>query len=70
MPVNTSVDNMFRAMRSQGMPPGKAARVSQSKTGLALSTGKPPKGKTKKKKLKAPKKKGVMSALPPAWQQV
>lgn len=48
---------MFQAMKREGMPVGKAARISQAKTGLALMTGKPPKKKTPPKK----------SGSAPAW---
>jgi hypothetical protein len=47
-PKGTKMDKMYEAMKSEGMDKGKAARVAQSKTGLALATGLPP--KTKKKK--------------------
>ena len=43
MPKGTKVEKMYTAMKAQGMDKGKAARISQSKTGLALATGKPPK---------------------------
>lgn len=45
MPKGTKVDKMYRALKEEGMDKGKAARISQSKTGLALATGKPPKRK-------------------------
>lgn len=47
MPKGTKVEKMFSAMKREGMAPGKAAAIAQSKTGLALATGKPPKGKKK-----------------------
>lgn len=48
MPRNSPVDKMYEAMKADGMDKGKAARIAQSRTGLALATGKPPKSKTKK----------------------
>ena len=39
---------MYEAMKAEGMDKGKAARISQSKTGLSLATGLPPKEKKKK----------------------
>lgn len=45
MPTGTKVDNMYQAFKREGMDEGKAARIAQSKTGQALATGKPPKGK-------------------------
>ena len=43
MPKGTKVEKMYEALRGEGMSKEKAARISQAKTGLALSTGKPPK---------------------------
>jgi hypothetical protein len=34
---------MYDAMKKEDMPSGKAARISQAKTGQALMTGKTPK---------------------------
>lgn len=48
MPAGTKVDKMYEAMKAEGMDKGKAARIAQAKTGLALATGKPPKSKPKK----------------------
>lgn len=48
MPAGTPVDRMYRALLRDGMDEGTAARIAQSKTGLALATGKPPKGKSQK----------------------
>lgn len=45
MPKGSKVDDMYKAMRREGMPKGKAARIAQSKSGQSLKTGKPPKGK-------------------------
>lgn len=45
MPKGTKVDRVYRALRREGASKGKAARIAQSKTGQALATGKPPKGK-------------------------
>lgn len=43
MPEGTPVDKMYQALRRKGMSEGYAARVAQSRTGLALMTGKPAK---------------------------
>lgn len=48
MPAGTPVDRMYQALLREGNDPGKAARIAQAQTGLALATGKPPKGKSKK----------------------
>jgi len=45
MPKGTKVHKMYDALVRQGMSKGKAARISQSKTGKSLATGKKPKGK-------------------------
>jgi len=50
MPKGTKVHDMYDAMVKEGMSKGKAARISQAKTGQSLQTGKPPKNKSKKKK--------------------
>ena len=52
MPKGTKVEKMYTAMVDEGMDKGKAARIAQSKTGLALSTGKPPKHKVGRKSRK------------------
>ena len=49
MPRGTPVEKMYSGMVREGMDKGKAARIAQKKTGLALATGKPPKGKRKGK---------------------
>jgi hypothetical protein len=43
MPEGTKVDRMYKDLRALGYDAGKAARIAQSKTGLSLKTGKPPK---------------------------
>ena len=43
MPKNTKVGKMFDAMRAEGMPKAKAAKIAQAKTGKSLKTGKTPK---------------------------
>lgn len=48
MPRGTKVDDMYQAMKREGMDKGKAARIAQSNTGQSLATGKPPKKKKKK----------------------
>ena len=45
MPHGTKVHSMFEALKRKGHSPGSAARISQSRIGLALATGKPPKRK-------------------------
>jgi len=45
MPADTKVEKMYRALLKKGYSKEKAARISQSITGLALATGKPPKKK-------------------------
>jgi hypothetical protein len=45
MPKGTKVHKVYTALRSDGMPAGKAARIAQSKTGRSLKTGRKPKGK-------------------------
>jgi hypothetical protein len=45
MPKGTKVHKMYDALRSKGMSKGQAARISQSKTGKSLATGKKPKRK-------------------------
>lgn len=47
MPTGTPVDRVYQALRREGADAGKAARIAQAKTGLALATGKPSKGKPK-----------------------
>lgn len=49
MPSGTPVDKTYQALKRKGFSKGSAARIAQSQTGLALATGKPPKGKKKKK---------------------
>ena len=43
MPKGTPVHKMYEGLRKQGMSKGKAARIAQSKTGMSLQTGRPPK---------------------------
>lgn len=43
MPKGAKVEKMYQALVDDGMDKGKAARIAQSKTGLSLATGKPPK---------------------------
>ena len=47
MPKGSQVDRVYQAIKRKGASKGKAARIAQAATGLALSTGKKPKGKTK-----------------------
>jgi hypothetical protein len=50
MPKGTKVHDMYDAMVAEGMAKGKAARIAQAKTGLALATGRPPSKGTSKTK--------------------
>jgi len=43
MPTGTRVDKMYHALLREGKTPADAAKIAQSKTGLALKTGQPPK---------------------------
>lgn len=52
MPKGTKVEKMYEALKEEGMDKGKAARIAQSKTGLALATGKPPKHRQRQRKMK------------------
>ena len=47
-PEGTQVDKVYKALKRKGMSKGKAARIAQANTGLALATGKPPKKKKKR----------------------
>ena len=47
MPAGSKVDKIYKALTGEGMDKGKAARIAQSRSGQALATGKPPKGKKK-----------------------
>jgi len=49
MPVGTKVHKTYKALRRQGMSKGKAARIAQKQSGQALSTGRPPKKRKKKR---------------------
>lgn len=44
MPKGTTVERMYRALRRKGKAKATAAKIAQAQTGLALATGKPPKG--------------------------
>ena len=48
MPKGTKVHSLYEAMRAKYYSKEKAARIAQSKTGLSLQTGKPPKKKKRK----------------------
>lgn len=50
MPEGTKVEEMYKALTGEGYDKATAARIAQSKTGLALATGEPPKHKSKAKK--------------------
>ena len=45
MPVNSPVHKLYAELLSKGMSQKDAAKIAQSKTGLALVTGRPPKSK-------------------------
>lgn len=45
MPKGTKVDKIFQALKKQGKSVATAAKIAQSVTGRALSTGKKPKSK-------------------------
>ena len=49
MPKGTKVDKMYEGLKDKGYSVESAARIAQSRTGLALATGKPLKGKQKGK---------------------
>lgn len=47
MPKGTRVEKMYTGLRNAGKSKASAARIAQSRTGLALATGKPPRHKGK-----------------------
>lgn len=49
MPEGTTVDRLYKKLVAEGWSKASAAKIAQKKTGLALATGKPPKGKKGKK---------------------
>lgn len=49
MPKGTKVHRVFEALKRSGKSEKSAAKIAQHQTGQALATGKPPKGKGKKK---------------------
>ena len=49
MPKGTRVDKMYEGLKKKGYSVESAVRIAQSRTGQALATGKPPKGKGGKK---------------------
>lgn len=44
MPKGTKVEEVYQALRREGMSEERAAKIAQAQTGLSLATGKPPKG--------------------------
>lgn len=48
MPKGTTVDQIYQAIKRKTGDKGKAARIAQAQTGLALATGKPPKSRQSK----------------------
>lgn len=55
MPVNSKVHGLYEILKGKGYPVESAVKIAQSKTGKSLATGKPPKGKAKRKKKAKPK---------------
>ena len=49
MPRGSTVDKIYQALKREGKDSGTAARIAQAKSGQALSTGRPPKKKWKRK---------------------
>lgn len=49
MPKGSKVEKVYEALKAKGKSKESAARIAQSVTGQSLKTGKPPKGKSKKK---------------------
>jgi hypothetical protein len=52
MPVGSKVHRVYKALLREGWEKANAARIAQWRTGQALATGKPPKGKKLYKKKK------------------
>lgn len=52
MPKGTKVEKAYKALRREGADKGKAARIAQAQTGLALATGRMPKHKTRAARMK------------------
>lgn len=47
MPAGSLVDRIYQALKKKGYSKAKSAKIAQSKSGEALATDKPPKGKKK-----------------------
>lgn len=45
MPKNTKVHKVYEALAREGKSKASAAKIAQHQTGMALATGKKPKGK-------------------------
>ena len=45
MPLNSAVHQMYAGLVKDGMSQKEAAKIAQEKTGMALRTGQPIKGK-------------------------
>jgi hypothetical protein len=45
VPEGTKVERCYQKLKKAGKPSASAAAICQKATGLALKTGKPPKGK-------------------------
>ena len=52
MPTGTRVEKMYEALKRKGYSKGKSARISPSRTGQALATGKPSKSKVSQRRRK------------------
>jgi hypothetical protein len=52
MPKGTKVESLFQKLKKSGHTVESAVKIAQSATGLALATGKPPKGKRASNKTK------------------
>ena len=46
MPKDSAVHKLYEALLKQGKSKASAARIAQAKTGLALASGRKPKGKS------------------------
>ena len=51
MPKGTKIEEVYRALRDEGVSKERAAKIAQAQTGLSLATGKPPKGVENAKKV-------------------
>ena len=56
MPHGTKVHRLYVKLKRQGKSVESAAKIAQSATGQALATGKPPKGKRLKVRVRKSRK--------------